>query len=409
MKAVNYRLRLATALSTLFLAGSVLAESIAINNVKLYGENLAPETSLNVLIKDGVLSEISEQPLSGDSVIDGQGKVLTSGFIAVNNQLGLTEVSAVKKTSDFHEDKADFSFDPSLAFNFQSSVIPYARKGGISHALVTGSSKSAFDGRAFTVDLSANANSRVDRDAALYFTLGGKSKGSRAKDLQDLRSKLEAAQKPVSKNGKSKPIKDDIKILKRLLSGEFPLLARADRPADILQLLALKKEFGFGLVLAGAAGALDVVDQLKAENVAVIVEPMRNLPEGFDSLHQRLDTAAKLHNAGLDIILAERDTHNIPQLRFHVGNAVAHGLPHDVAVRAVTTTPAKIFDLGKGYLTEGSKDIVLWSGDPFELSSRVLKLWINGEAQSTRSRQDLLRERYQHKGDRAAAYTKPSL
>ncbi|MBB6522675.1 amidohydrolase [Pseudoteredinibacter isoporae] len=408
MKSVNKYLRLAAALSTAFAASSTLADSVAINNVKFYGEGLEPKTSLNVLIKDGIIHEISDQALSGDTVIDGQGKVLTSGFIAVNNQLGLTEVSAVKKTADFHEDKADFAFDPSLAFNFQSSLIPFSRKGGISHAVVTGSSKGAFKGRAFTVDLSADAGSQVETDAALYFTLGGKNKGSRAKDLQDLRSKLEAAKKPAAKEGKGKPVKDDIKVLKRLLAGEFPLLARADRPADILQLLKLKKDFGFSLVLAGAAGALDVAEQLKAEKVVVIVEPMRNLPEGFDSLHQRLDTAAKLHKAGLEVILAERDTHNIQQLRFHVGNAVAHGLPHDVAVRAVTETPARVFDLGKGYLAEGSKDVVLWSGDPFELSSRVLRLWIDGEEKSTRSRQDLLRERYQQKSDRAAAYTKPS-
>ncbi|GAA6152283.1 hypothetical protein [Pseudoteredinibacter isoporae] len=409
MKSVNNCLRKIAAAGALFASVSVLADSVAINNVKFYGEGVEPQTSVSVLIQDGVLSEISDTVLSADRVIDGQGKVLTPGFIAVNNQLGLTEVSAVKKTSDFHEDKADFSFDPSLAFNFQSSLIPFARKGGISQAVVTGSSKGAFKGRAFTVDLSSDADSRLKTDVALYFTLGGKSKGSRAKDLQDLRSKLEKAKKPTEKEGKSKPVKDDIKVLKRLLAGEFPLLARADRPADILQLLKLKKDFGFSMVLAGAAGALDVADRLKEAKVAVIVEPMRNLPEGFDSLHQRLDTAAKLHRAGLEVILAERDTHNIQQLRFHVGNAVAHGLPHDVAVRAVTQAPARAFDLGQGYLAAGSKDMVLWSGDPFELSTHVVRLWINGEERSTRSRQDLLRERYQQKGDRAAAYTKPSL
>ncbi|WP_299771854.1 hypothetical protein [uncultured Pseudoteredinibacter sp.] len=408
MRALN-KTRLACTAFGLLASASVLAETVAINGVKFYGEGLAPKTDMNVLIEDGVIRELSDQSLSADTVIDGKGKVLSAGFIAVNNKLGLTEVSAVQKTSDFYEEKGGFFFDPSLAFNYQSLLIPYTRKGGISHAVVAGSSKGAFESRAFSVDLSASPESRLKADTALYFTLGGKGKGSRAKDLQDLRKKLETAKKPVSKSAKAKPVKDDIKVVKRLLAGDFPLMVKTDRPADILQLLKLKEEFGFALVIAGAAGAIDVAEQLKQHKVTVLVSPLRNLPEGFDSLHQRLDNAAKLHKAGVEIILTESDSHNLQQLRYHAGNAVAHGLPHDVAIRALSSVPAKTFKLGDGYLKVGSRDIVLWSGDPLELSSRVLNMWIDGKPVSTRARQDLLHERYQQKGDKPAAYTKPSL
>lgn len=409
MKNMFSKAGLACAAFGLLASATTFADTVAINSVKFYGEGLAPKTDMNVLIEDGVIRELSDKALNADTVIDGKGKVLSAGFIAVNNQLGLTEVSAVSKTSDFYEEKGGFFFDPSLAFNYQSSLIPFTRKGGISHALVTGSSKGAFEGRAFTVDLSASPQSRLSADAALYFSLGGKSKGSRAKDLQDLRKKLEAAKKPASKSAKAKPVKDDIKIVKRLLAGEFPLMAKADRPADILQLLKLKEDFGFTLLIAGGAGAIDVAEQLKQHKVTVLVSPLRNLPEGFGSLHQRLDNAAKLHKAGVEIILTEADSHNLQQLRYHAGSAVAHGLPHDAAMAALSRVPAKAFKLGEGYLKVGSRDIVLWSGDPLELSTRVLNMWIDGKPASTRARQDLLRERYQQKSDKPAAYTKPSL
>jgi len=141
----------------------------------------------------------------------------------------------------------------------------------------------------------------------------------------------------------------------------------------------------------------------------VIVDPMRNLPEGFDALPQTLENAAKLNGAGVNVILTETDTHSLQQLRFHAGNAVANGLPYQAAIAAISAKPAAMLGLDSGVIATGkSATLVLWSGDPLELSSSVDSMWINGKEVTLRARQDLLRDRYMSEAKMPRAYIQPA-
>ena len=101
------------------------------------------------------------------------------------------------------------------------------------------------------------------------------------------------------------------------------------------------------------------------------------------------------------------DTHNLHLLRFSLGNAIANGLAPADALASVTANMADIFKLDTGRIIKGNKaDLVLWSADPFELSSNVEKLWIEGEEISTYSRQNALRDRYLTETDMPKAYVK---
>jgi imidazolonepropionase-like amidohydrolase len=112
----------------------------------------------------------------------------------------------------------------------------------------------------------------------------------------------------------------------------------------------------------------------------------------------RLDNAALLHRAGVKIALAVRgDPHNIRTLKQAAGNAVASGLPWEAALAAVTRNPAEIFGIGdrQGTLAPGKvANVVVWSGDPFETSTRVRHVFIRGREIPLRSRQTELRDRY---------------
>ena len=120
----------------------VQAESIAITNATVY--TVAKKGVLSqatVLVDEGKITAVyskNEVPesLTADTIIDAKGRILTPGFIATGNLLGLVEVGAVSDTRDSSEKKADITFDASLAFNPKSTLIAYARKGGITSSVV---------------------------------------------------------------------------------------------------------------------------------------------------------------------------------------------------------------------------------------------------------------------------------
>ncbi len=136
---------------------------------------------------------------------------------------------------------------------------------------------------------------------------------------------------------------------------------------------------------------------LARANAPVILNSLLDLPSDFDHLSSRLDNAARLQRAGVVIAFSSGDTHNARTIRQLAGNAVAHGLPWDAALAAVTTNPAEIFGQGsvRGRIEKGQvADLVLWNGDPLEVTSAADQVWIGGRAIEMRSRQTELRDRY---------------
>lgn len=404
------------ALALLSASTFVQAERIAITNATLHTATQAGVlTNASVVLEDGKIVAINPESVSADTVVDAQGKIVTPGFIGSMNNLGLVEVGAVATSRDAAEKKADMTFDPSLAFNPMSAAIAFSRKGGVTTNLVVPKGgDSIFKGQAFVANLSGDFDSVEQQQHALYVELGAKSKGSRAFDLQTLTHKLEDAEKALNKKAKKKEkakdekeVKRSEKIINAVLKGEKPIIVDVDRATDILALLALKKRFNLDLIIAGAADAVVVAKQLADANVTVIIDAVRNLPGSFDSLHTALDSAAILDKAGVKVILSSYSAHNLSQMRFDAGIAVANGLAKEQALKAITANISDALHLDSGKIAVGKKaDLVMWSADPFEISSRVEKMWINGEEKSTLSRQDALRKRYTTDSDMPRAYTK---
>ncbi|MCO4799666.1 MAG: amidohydrolase family protein [Colwelliaceae bacterium] len=397
------------------------AESIAITNATVHTvTEQGILTNATVVIDNGVITAINPKSINTDSTIDAMGKILTPGLIGSMNTLGLVEVSAVSRTRDAGDKKADITFDASTAFNPKSAAVAYSRKGGITTNIVTprGGEK-MFKGQAFIADLSGEYDSIVETNTAVIVDIGAKSKGSRALTIQNLRNKLEDRQKALAKaekkqaevkDDKKKEVKEpkrDEKVLNALLAGEKPLIAYADRATDLLALIKLKQDFKLDLVIVNAGDAISVAGQLASAKVPVIISTVDNLPS-FDALHQSLESAAKLINSGVTVAFkVNGDTHNLYQLRFDAGLAIANGVSKEQALAAVTANVADAFNYDAGRIAVGKKaDLVLWSADPFELSTHVEKMWIDGVEHSTESRHDSLRNRYTTESDMPRAYTK---
>mgnify|MGYP001207526959 FL=1 len=414
MKNLSRSFSLSLVAAGLLASGAANAQSLAIINATLHtATEQGVLENASIVMGNGKITAINPQQVQADKVIDANGQIVTPGFIASINQLGLVEVSAVAGSRDAGEEKAGIDFDVSLAYNAHSSLIPYARKGGVTRDVITPhGGDSIFSGLASVVDLSGDLQGDIQKQAALVVYLGERSKGSRAFTLQTLINKLEehqtkAAKKP-KKDDDSTPSTED-KVMVKVLSGDMPLVVGVSRAADIIELLKVKEQFGINLVLNGAQDAVVVKEQIAKAQVPVIMSAMDSLPSSFDSLHASLDNAAALEKAGVKVILTVGGdaSHNIYQLRFDAGNAVSYGMSQQGALNAVTSNVADVFGINAGSLEVGkAADVVVWSNDPFELSSHVSKMIINGEEVSTQSRQDKLRERYTTDSTMPRAYTK---
>lgn len=337
---------------------------------------------------------------------DYSGRVLTAGFIEASSNLGLVEIGLEASTRD-HTWEAGPPNRAALvvadSYNARSSLIPVARLGGITSALIVPRG-GLISGLGAVVDLRGGSQQEavIERAAALYANL--RSGGSRAAGIHLLGQALDDA-RFLSRNGgayaegRTRPLSAGplaLAAVMEVVRNHIPLVVAADRAADIEALLRLASKQNIRLVIAGGAEAWLLADELSAAHVAVIVNPLVYGPGSFDQLEARPDNAALLDAAGVDVIIATRSSHFARNLRQRAGNAVRGGLSHHSALQAITATPAEVFGLRRrGRIEAGAiANLVSWSGDPLELSSRPLEIMIRGTAMPLRSRQTELRDRY---------------
>jgi imidazolonepropionase-like amidohydrolase len=190
----------------------------------------------------------------------------------------------------------------------------------------------------------------------------------------------------------------DLAALGQVVRGRQPLAVHVDREADILAALDLARDEKIRIVILGGAEAWRVGAALAAAKVPVLIDPTDNLPSSFDSLQSRLDNAARLAQAGVRVGITLRgESHNARTLRQRAGLAAAWGLPHDEALAAASRNVAQAFGMEARYGTlEPGKvaNVVVWTGDPLEISTQVAHVFVGGEEMPLVSRQTELRERY---------------
>jgi imidazolonepropionase-like amidohydrolase len=156
---------------------------------------------------------------------------------------------------------------------------------------------------------------------------------------------------------------------------------------------------GIDIIAVGATEAWMVADDLRNNNISVIVDPHDNLPQGFENLGATMFNAKRLADAGVSFAIADLhdEAFNARLAPQHAGNTLATGLDWATAFAAISSVPAQMFGVAGQYgsLKSGMMaDIVIWDGDPLELMSSPDKVYIDGVEQSLQSRQTRLRDRY---------------
>ncbi len=365
----------------------------------------------DVLVRNGKISAIGADLRAPDNVtvVDAKGRPLTPGLFGGVSAIGIEEVTQEGATEDATlgmnapawQQQWRPEFDVTLAYNPRSSIVPITRIEGVTWTLLGPISRdSILAGQGAAVTLDGSYDAVLDGSRTLFVKMGAaadaQSGGSRAAQYMLLDQAIREARQrgPIGEGALLHPAGRE--TLARYLAGGR-VVFEMNRAADIRTLIAFARRVGMKPVISGGAEAWAVAGDLAAANVPVLLNSLQNLPSDFDRLGSRLDNAALLQRAGVRIAFLSDGSHNARKVRQYAGNAVAHGLPWDAGLAAITAAPAEIFGLGaaRGRIATGQfADLVLWSGDPLEVTTVAEQVWIGGRAMEMTSRQTELRDRY---------------
>ena len=367
----------------------------------------------NVLIRGGVIVAVGAEAASANAtVIEAKGRALTPGLFGGLTALGIEEIAGEPETVDSALNQKSPQWDqqwrPELdvtsAFNPRSIVIPVTRIEGVTWTVLAPSAAdSIIGGQGSAVTLDGRYDAALPGSRSLFVQMGSvgakAAGGTRAAEymLLDQAIREARAQGPIGQGALLHPAGRE--ALNRYLAGGR-VVFQVDRASDIREVVAFAERSGVKPVILGGDEAWLVAKDLAKANVPVILNPLNDLPNDFDRLGASLENAARLQRAGVRIAFSSGDTPQSRLVRQLAGNAVAHGLPWDAALAAITSVPADIFGVGAthGRIAVGqSADLVLWSGDPLEVSTVADQVWIAGRAIEMRSRQTELRDRYVEK------------
>jgi len=416
---INRTMKAAT-LAVSFLAQAAAAQTIAITGGKVYTMTGPPIENGTVVITNGKIVSVGANLAvpSGAQRVDATGKIVTPGFINSATQLGLVEIGQVADTRDMQargKDNIAASFTVWEGLNPNSVMLAPARKEGVTTFVIlpTGGLVS---GQAAIVDLvdGTTTDMIMKSPVAMVAEIGDAASagtGSRGELIVKLRELLEdtkffmthRAQFDRAETRDFRVSRLDLEAMIPVVQGRLPLLVYVDKESDIDAAMRIAREYELKLIIGSGAEAWTMAGKLAAARIPVLTGAMNNIPGGFASLGQRQENAGMLSAAGVKVGLVgnagggDEEAFNVRNIKQEGGNAVAHGMTWENALKAVTIWPAEIFGVADrvGSLTPGHvANVVVWSGDPFEFTTHAEHVWVRGVERNEKTRQDLLTERY---------------
>jgi imidazolonepropionase-like amidohydrolase len=444
-------------------ASPAFAQTIAITGGTVaLGDGSEPIPGGTVVLRDGriVAAGRGVAVPAGAQTIDASGKWVTPGIVAGFSRVGLVEVDAVDGTNDSAARNSPFSaaIDVAPAINPRALPIAVSRAAGVTRAIVApATARSIFAGQGAVIDLGADMSPITRARAFQFVELGetgaGDAGGSRASAHVLFRNALREARdlgrssgipagpsgrRPSGANdqrdlgledqpdnrllagGVNRPqdvllTRFDAAALVPVLQGRQYLVVHVERASDILQTLALKREFpNLRLVIVGAAEGWTVARDIAAAGVPVIASALTDLPNTFEQLASTQSNVGRMKAAGVQVsigMIDDEDSRYLRNERQYAGNLVAisrlpgnSGLSWGQALAAITSAPAEALGLGGelGSLRAGRRaDVVVWDGDPLENASAPQLVMIDGVVQPLDNHQTRLRDRYRSPGEGA--------
>ncbi|MDR6850655.1 imidazolonepropionase-like amidohydrolase [Sphingomonas sp. BE123] len=401
------------------------AQTVAVTNARLViGDGSAPVDGGTVVVRDGrvVAAGAGVAVPAGIPVVDAGGRWVTPGLFAGFSRVGIVEVDGVSETDDSAAAGSPFNaaIDVAPAANPKTSAVVLNRAEGITRAVVAPEARgSIFAGQGAVIDLGADMDA-VTRPRAFQFMVygeegGRRAGGSRPAAIAMLRNILfevrDYARAPAGFADRGKDAlltRADAQALVPVVTGQVPLLVHVERASDILVVLGLKRDVpALKLVLVGATEGWTVAQQIAAAKVPVLATALADLPASFEQLAATQSNIGRMQAAGVSVAIGMINDDEARQARLikqYAGNLIAltkvpgaTGLDWGRAFATISSGPAEALGMAGefGSLRPGRRgDVVMWDGDPLEIGTAAVKVFIDGVEQPLETRQDQLRRRY---------------
>jgi imidazolonepropionase-like amidohydrolase len=364
-------------------------------------------------------------------VIDAKGMTVYPGLIDSETHLGLTEIEADRMTNDLVETSDEIMphMHVSDAFHAETVLIPVTRYNGITNAIVAPESRDTLPGQDSFIQLAgADATQMLlIRDIAMPLNFTGSQRRNESfanaqypqtrmgmaaqmrqafTDAQGYAAKWEEynKKKASTKAGETPPSPPsrDLKLeaLLPYLEGKKPVIVKAETANDVETADALAQEFKLRVILNGLTQAQSIYDKIAQWKVPVILGSIYEAPKEWERYDTVYKMPGELSKRGVKIAFASFDAHQVRNLPYAAGFAVAFGLPYDEAMKALTLYPAQIWGVDDqlGSLDVGkTANVVIANGDPLDVKTDVKYVFIQGKSIPMVDRQTELRDRYSNR------------
>jgi len=340
--------------------------------------------------------------------IDGEGLTAYPGLIDAGTQLGLEEVGSLPETQDYNEiGDLTAHMDALTAVNPNSAHIPINRASGVT-AVLTEPSEGLLPGTAALISLHGYTPSQMHLGGVKLTKLDFPSTGrtnpgddrsseeieeqaqkaidelNEVWDEAELYAEIDAAVEEQPEARRQPEFIPTMEALIPVIRGDRPLLITADAAPDIESALdwAEEREVLDQVILSGVTEGWRVADQIAEADVPVLVGSVLQTPTRDSDRYDKVySNPGLLHEAGVEVAIRTSEVSNVRNLPFHAGFAATYGLGKTEALRAITTTPARILGVDGlvGSLEEGKRaNLFVTDGDPFQPETDVEHLFIDG-------------------------------
>ncbi|MEX0770660.1 MAG: amidohydrolase family protein [Balneolaceae bacterium] len=380
-----------------FYPGEASAQ-IAVKGETVYTMNGDPVSDGVVLIQNGKIEQVGAADrvsIPNDYEVY-EAKVVTPGLIDARSVVGLSGI--LNQEHDQDQLELSNAFQPELraidAYNAREDLVKFLLDKGITTVHTGHGPGAVVSGQTMIAKTSGNTldQALVDSVTAISITLGAgihndySTPGTRAKAVAILRQQLINGRQYAENRQSDDPPEKDLarEIMADLIEGKIYGMFHVQRANDIMTALRLQREFGFRMLLEGAAEAYLVQEEISQAGVPVLIHPTMVRTSG-GTQNASFETAGKLAEEGIPVLFQSGYEGYVPKTRvvlFEAAIAVANGLDYESALKALTIDAAAVLGIDNrvGTLESGKDaDVVLFDGDPFEYTTKASVVIVDGK------------------------------